>query len=522
MARQRTLRATMDWSYHLLTEGEQTLLGRLSVFAGGFTLEAAEAVCAGGGIKRSEVLDLLASLVDKSLILLEEQGDGVRYRLLETVRQYGREKLEASPDVEEVVERHARYYLALAEVEEPYLGEQGAWLRRLEREHDNFRVALSWTLEPQAGAEEAELGLRLAAALGQGRFWAAYGLGEGLAWLERGLAKGGAIPEPLRAEALGQAGWIANVQGDYEKAHSLLEESHAVSKGLGDKRIVAVSLIQLGQFLAMHASEPERVEALREEAEALLPGLSDRRLTAPMLLFLGLAALDRDDYERTDALLDEGLSAFRELGDLLGTAMCCGTMGFVALHRGGVERAGGMFEDALRSLQNLGDRAGMLYCLTGAASVNALRGAPDRAARLWGAAEALGETAAVPLLPAIASRYDYEGHVAAARSRLGEGAFEAAWSEGRAMAPEEAVDYALEGSATPEETEAPPAYPAGLSAREVEVLRLVARGMTNSQIAKELFLSPRTVNWHLTSVYRKLGFSSRPQAARFASEHHLI
>jgi predicted ATPase/DNA-binding CsgD family transcriptional regulator len=532
LPRHRTLRATMDWSYDLLTKEEQTLLETLSVFAGGFTLEAAEEVCSGesiqeelvsyGRVSNPPLLDLLASLVDKSLVLVAEQDDAARYRLLETVRQYGQEKLDASGTAEAVRERHAGFYLALAEEPEPDLREQGAWLLRLGTEHDNFRAALRWTLQPEASPETTQLGLRLATALGRRRFWAAYGLSEGLGWLEKGLDKGSAAPRPLRAEALGYAGWIANVQGDYAKAYGLLEENYAVSKHLGDRRIVAGSLIQLGHFLTMHGSEHERVETLRGETEALLPELSDRQLIAPLLIFLGLAALNNNDYRQTAALLEEGLYLYREMGDAYGIAMCCGTLGFVALHEGDVDRAADMFEEALVSLRELRDRVGMFHCFMGSASVNSSRGVPDRAARLWGAAEALGEAAAVPLLPAIDSLYDYEGHVTAARSRLGEEAFEAAWAKGRKMTPEQTVEYALEEPEAPTQAEAPPDYPAGLSAREVEVLRLLANGMTNAQIAQELYISPRTVNAHLGSVYHKIGSSTRAEATRFASEHGLL
>jgi non-specific serine/threonine protein kinase len=388
-------------------------------------------------------------------------------------------------------------------------------------EHDNFRAALGWALGPQA--EAVELGLRLAVALGHRRFWAAYGLSEGLTWLERGLGRSSALPESLRADALSHAGWIANVQGDYEKAMGFLEENYAVSKELGENRIVAVSLIQLGQFLTMHGSEPERVETLRVETEALLPELSDRQLTAPLLIFLGLAALNRNDYRQTVALLEKSLGLYREIGDVYGTAICCGTLGFVALHQDDVDRAADRFGEALRSLRELRDRVGMLHCLMGIASVNGLRGDGDRAARLWGAAEALGEAASVPMLPTIESLYDYEGHVAATRSQLGEEAFEAAWAEGRKMTPEQAVEYALLAPEPPAQAEvAQEDYPAGLSAREVEVLCLVAGGMTNAQVAKELYISPRTVNAHMGSIYHKIGSSTRAEAARFAAEHGLL
>jgi DNA-binding CsgD family transcriptional regulator len=207
---------------------------------------------------------------------------------------------------------------------------------------------------------------------------------------------------------------------------------------------------------------------------------------------------------------------------MYGVAVCCATMGFVALREGDTELADPMFGEALAALREVGDRAVMLHCLTGEASVLALRGDAARAARLWGAAEALGEAASVSLLLVIGSRYDREGHVAAARSRLGGEKFAAAWAEGRRMTPEEAVEYALDKPLAPEQTDAPPAYPAGLSAREAQILGLLAAGLTNAKIAEELYISPRTVNAHLRSVYHKIGSSTRAEAARFASEHDLL
>lgn len=524
LARQRTLRATMDWSYGLLNEEEQTLLGRLSVFAGGFTLEAAEAV--GEDIGEDEVLELLTLLVDKSLVLVVENDGEPRYRLLETVRQYGREKLEDSGDAEQVRERHAGFYLALAEEPEPDLREQGAWLQRLEAEQSNFRAALGWTLgtAPEDVSEgRAAVGLRLAVSLGQGRFWAANGLSEGLRWLERGLARSGdALTIPVRMAALNEAGWIATVQGEQEKAVVLLEESFALSKEQGEESAIAASLFQLGQLLVMHEGDRERVADLRDEAEALRSESLDPSQAAYLVMFMALASWHARDDAQALSLFEEGLGQFRDLGNLQGAAFCLGCIGFIVLDGEDLARAATIFEEALRTLRTLRDRVGIFHCLLGAASVAGWRGEPDRAALLWGAAEALGETAAVPLIPMIRSRYDYEGYVAAARSRLGQEAFEAAWAEGRTMTPEEAIDYALLAPETPAQAGPPQDFPSGLSAREAEVLKLVARGMTNAQIAKELFISPRTVNAHMGSVYHKIGSSTRAEATRFASEHCLL
>jgi non-specific serine/threonine protein kinase len=523
LAHHGTLRATMEWSYELLCEEEQTLFRRLSVFVGGFTLEAAEAVGSGGGTDEAGVLDLLTSLVVKSLVFVTERDGETRYGLLETVGQYGLERLEASGEAEPVRERHARYYLVLAEEAERQLREQGTWLRRLGTEHANLRAALGWSLDPQGSEERAELGLRLAAALGMVRFWNVYGPSEGLRWLDRGLAGSDKSPRPVRVKALSEAAWIAGVRGDHGKAIALLgevEEAFAESRDLGGEQGVPASLVQLGQLLAMHGSDHQRVEALLEEAERLRWELPDQEPRAYLLLYLGLAALDRDHYERMVALLEESTVLFRKLGDTYGVGVCRYTMGIAAMNKGDLERAAALLEEAMHALQKLGDKVAIFHCLLGAAGVAGSRGEPTRAARLWGAAEALGEAFAVTVLPAIRPHYDYGGLLAAVRAGTDKLAWEAAWAEGRAMTPEQAVQYALEP--TPEELNSPPAYPAGLSVREVEVLRLVARGMTNSQIATELYISPRTVNAHLGSVYHKIGSSNRAEATRFAAENDLL
>ena len=519
--RQRTLRAALDCSYELLDEAERKLFGRLSVFAGGFTLEAAQAVCAADETEPDEVLDLLEHVIDKSMVVAEAgEEDALRYRLLETIRQYGMEKLAEFGEAERVRRRHAEYYLALADEVATAPSGQGAWLRRLKTEQDNFRAALSWSLNPEAVAENAELGLRLAVALGQRRFWAAYALSEGRGWLERGLAGSGASSESVRARALYEAGWLATVQGDYVRATLCLGESRTILRELGDVSGAAISLAMLGQLMVQGGNR-ERIDPLCEEAEALLRELSEERATAYLLIFLQWAAWDRGDYGRTVESAEESLALSRGLGDLYGIALCSGSLGFAVLDKDETDRAGALFEESSRALRDLQDKVGIFHCLLGLAGVAGSRGQPARAARLWGAAEALGEALVIGVLPLYRRNYDNEDRRAAARSQLGEAAWEAAWSEGRTMTPEQAMEYALESPQTPEESVATPAYPAGLSAREAEVLKLVARGLTNAQIGKELFISPNTVNRHLSSVYRKTGASSRVAAARFASEHRL-
>jgi DNA-binding CsgD family transcriptional regulator len=300
-----------------------------------------------------------------------------------------------------------------------------------------------------------------------------------------------------------------------------LGESRTILRELGDVSGAAISLAMLGQLM-VQGGDRERIDPLREEAEALLRELSDERATAYLLIFLQWAAWDRGDYGRTVESAEESLALSRGLGDLYGIALCSGSLGFAVLDKGETDRAGDLFEESSRALRDLQDKVGIFHCLLGLAGVAGSRGQPGRAARLWGAAETLGEALVIGVLPLYRRNYDNEGRRAAARSQLGEAAWEAAWSEGRTMTPEQAMEYALDSPETPEEPVSTPAYPAGLSAREAEVLQLVARGLTNAQIGKDLFISPNTVNRHLSSVYRKTGASSRVTAARFASEHNLV
>jgi predicted ATPase/DNA-binding SARP family transcriptional activator/DNA-binding CsgD family transcriptional regulator len=523
--RHQTLRATLAWSYELLSEPERKLFGWLSVFAGGWTLDAAEAVGAGSGIEEDGVLDLLSRLVDKSLVVAEASpgAEGVlRYRMLEPVRQYGRERLGESGEEEQVRDRHARYYLALVEAAELELvgPRQVAWLEQLEAEYGNLRAALDWYLDEGAESEErAEMGLRLAAALG--RFWSAYGPSEGRRWLERGLARSGASPTAVRAKALGEAGFMAAYQGD-PRAVALLEESLALSKDLGDKTGMAISISNLGHAVAYPGHE--RMRTLREEAEALLREPLDRRAAAYLLLFLGIAAETERDHEQVTLRIEEGLALFRELGDIRGAAMCLTVAGVDALHRGDSGRAAALFEEDLQLLRELRDKVGITFGLMGMAGVAALRGQPARAARLWGAAEALREVIGLPLKTPATSRHDYEGYLTAARAGLDDAAFDAAWSEGRAMSPEEAIEYALgvEEPVPPAASAASRRAPDALTRREREVATLVAQGLTNRRIAAQLMISERTVGNHVGKILRKLGLRSRVRIAAWVVEQQLL
>jgi predicted ATPase/DNA-binding SARP family transcriptional activator len=465
--RHQTLRETLEWSHELLSEAEQALFRRLSVFAGGWTLQAAEEVCSGAEknkpseregapVERAEpgVLDLLSQLVDKSLVVSEAEAEALhatslRYRMLEPVRQYGLEKLLESGEEPEARRRHAYHYLALAETAEPELlgAGQGEWLQRLLTEFGNLRGAFSWSLEPGEG-ERAELRLRLAAALW--RFWSAQRFEEGKQWLQAALERDpGGFPA-VRAKALSGFGFILLFQQDYGRAISALEEAIALYKALGDGSGAALALGNLG-YAVLHGGYRERVPAFVQEAEALMAGDLDGHARAFLGIVVACAEMEEGDLDSAVSRLEESLALCRELGDFRNTSMSLFILGMTELNRGDFERGAAMLEEGARITRELGDRLGVLYFALGMGKLSVLREKPVRAATLWGAAEALREQLGMPL-----SRFDlahsgYEQDLAAARSALDEASFDAAWTEGREMSTEQAIEFALGEPATPHE-----------------------------------------------------------------------
>ena len=567
--RQQTLRATLDWSHRLLSETERTLLRRLSVFAGGGTLEAAEAVCSGEGIEQDDVLDLLGTLVDKSLVVARTGTDGaMRYWMLEIIRQYAREKLAESKEAGETQARHAAFFLALAEEAEPELAgvQQDLWVERLEREHDNLRTALSWVLE----REEGELGLRFGGALW--RFWHARGyINEGLGWLESVLACSGPRVTPPRVKVLEGMGWKFQAIGDYERARSTYEEMLGLSRKLGDKGNVATALNSLGTVAAQQGDNERARTLLRENLEVIEDLEEEGDPATPIKKFyvfnlLGYLTIYEDgDHAQGITLWEESLELAREAGDDYRVGMTLANLAHPALMHGAYELARGYCEEALtlthelgsagvaimplvlvnlglatlglgeheRSMESLeealmrsqevGRKPQAIEAMEGMASLAGAMGEASQAARLWGAAEAARQVTGIsPFTPDEWALH--EPHLSSARSQLGDEAWQEALAEGRAMSLEEAAEYALSRKAADlTTTPVPPERPAGkLTSREREVSLLVARGLTNRQISRELSISERTAGNHVARILRKLGLRTRTQVATWATEHGLL
>jgi predicted ATPase/DNA-binding NarL/FixJ family response regulator/DNA-binding XRE family transcriptional regulator len=605
--RHQTLQGAIAWSYELLTTEEQALFRRLGIFMGSFSLEAVEAICAVNGLappsagtgESISVFELLSQLVDKSLVMVEVQGDEPRHRLLATLQQFALERLTSTDELAVMRQRHGDFFLRLAEEADPklYGSEQSQWLDRLELERDNFRAALAWGQTEADGETE----LRLVGALGW--FWALRGdWSEGRGWFEVALAIAETgPPTPARAGALLDAGTLSMLIGDYAVALTQFEQSRALYQQLGDRRGDALSLSLLGQSAALHGDyatarpqledsiailrrvgdrwalalslyelgdavlmqDARAAQAYYEESLALFRELGDRwGLTLP-LTSLGRLALNQGDFATARMRLEEGLALrrelglkryiaisltslgevaqcqgdntqatryyqeslrlYREVGDKGGIAWTLHHLGYIAQHQGDPMRAVRLFAESLAlEKKDLPNKPGIARCLVGLGGIVITQDknpqAALQAARLFGAAETILDAIGAHLEPV--DEREYQASLATVHARLTSTAFEAAWAEGQALTVEQAVDEAL--ALTPELVTAPPTYPAGLTEREAEVLSLVAQGLTNREVADRLVVSPRTVNTHLTAIYRKLDVSTRNAATRFAIEHNLV
>jgi predicted ATPase len=498
-ARQQTLRGAIEWSHDLLGEEEKRLLRRLSVFVGGCTIEAAEAVCNPTG-DVEDVLDTISSLLDKSLLKRQDEASQypsgeLRFGMLETIREYALERLEESGEAQEIRQRHAEFYLAFCEEAEHYLyaPQHLMWLDRLEAEQGNIRTALRWLI----AQGDAQTALRLSAAVAP--LWTMRGyVSEARTWFDEVLALPGASERTsARAKGLSSAASIAWPQGDLEKARVWSEESAAVFRELGDRlslasalTILAVSTYLLGNSTA--------AGPIFEEATALSEESGQRRYFALLMLARAQMAMGQGDYplartrlqialaeykttrsrwdtaqalnslgdlarlegkyDEAEQFYGESLALFREINAKGDIPASLHNLGHVALRRGDYKRARALFEESLALHRELGNNLGIAESLAGFAGVEAVEsqvaaGSVEegemgqsrkalRAARLFGAYDALRGATDAPLWPA--ERADYSRNVAIVRAQVDEAAWERAWQEGQAMSMEQAIEYALQ------------------------------------------------------------------------------
>jgi predicted ATPase/DNA-binding CsgD family transcriptional regulator/DNA-binding XRE family transcriptional regulator len=547
--RQQTLRATFDWSYELLDEPEKLLFDRLSVFSGGWTLEAAEAIVSGGSVTDANVIDLLSGLVDKSLVSADLKETGaVRYRLLESIREYAQQHLVAREEATLIRRRHAEYFLLLAEAADREM--RGPFARasldRVELELANFSAALHFLF----GENLDESGLRLAAALWGSlmmrRHWT-----EGSGWLERFLGRVERVPPTsTRAHGLhgaavfavhrgdfatarryaedgagiarllgyagpiGALGWLCVFLGDYESAETLLLEDVQVSRRNGDRFSEALALRSLADVYAIKKNSAGARRLLDESLRAFESVGSTWGLG---MAFNGLGDLARSDgdYSSAREFYERSLRCFRGLQSDTERSVLQ-NLGYVA-HRQGDER--GAAEFLLESLSQFireGDRRGTAECLVGLGGVANGVGHPTHAARLFGAVETLLKTIHAELTPLC--RAEYERDLAAARAALDLATFERAFADGEELSPEQAITEARDFLSA-EEAPLRASAKSLLSPREQEVLTLLGRGLNNKQIADELVIGVRTAETHVEHILRKLQLDNRAQAMIWVREH---
>ena len=386
LSRHQTLRAAMEWSYDLLSEPERALLRALAVFAGGFTLEAAQALGASDQADEIDALELLGRLVDKSMVQLETAGGGARYRLLETVRDFARVKLVESGEADAARRRHAALFLALAERAEPELRgpRQASWLDRLEAEHDNFWAALEWSLGQQTG----DTGLRLAAALVG--YWHGRGyLTEGREWLERAIRLGREA-SPAYAKVLEGAARLAFAQDDFEPAVAILEKAVPLARARGDTQALMLSLAWLGHAL-WHQGDRARGLALCAESQALSGSAAPGWAPAVALAEVAIVAQHEGEPERPIPLFEQSLAMFRAAGDSAGIARCLQWLGVEAANQGDYAKATALMQEALELQRHLGRKPAVAASLIRLGRIALFQGRPGDAIRLLEAGVALSE-----------------------------------------------------------------------------------------------------------------------------------
>lgn len=506
--RQQSLRALIDWSYELCSEQDRVAWARVSVFAGSFGLAAAEHV-ASDGLSRVDVLGAMHSLVDQSVLVREQEGDEVRFRLLHALRDYGQERLDAAGERQRVLGRHRDWYAEVAErFAAEWLGpDQVSWVRELRLDLDNVRLALDTAAHREETAPQA---LRLAARLTP--FWGIRGLnGEARHWLETALAH---VPAdaPERSEGLRANAWFALVQGDAATAEPLLAEAADLAAEHDDEFEVAY-VTQIRGMAAFFHNDLGEAERLLTDALARF-----RDLAAPHGEWFGSFALGlvkgvRGDHDGGIALLRECIEATTGRGELFWRSTALWASAHIEILRGASARAETAAKEALRLQRRLDNRLSSAFTMDILAWIAHGLGRDERAARLFGAASAVWD--AVRAAPEFYAsfRNAHDEHERGARQSLGDRAFREAYDRGYQMSAEAAVDYALElkratRSVAPDELSA-----TTLTKREREIAELVAQGRTNKEIAESLVIAQRTVEGHVQHILTKLDFSSRAQIA---------
>ena len=513
--RHRTLGTAVAWSYDLLDTGAQLVFRRCGVFNGSFDPPAVAAVA--DTPAEVDPLRILAQLVDKNLVrVAAHDGRQPRFRLLQTIRSCALDLLAGQQELSDTRSRYARYFLAFAESAEPALvgSAMSDTLDRVDREYDNFRAVLAWSLEDG----DLEIGFRLAGALN--RFWMMRGhLSEARYWFERALPRGTRLAPDVRAKAFNAAGVLAGLQGDSAAAEPLFLESHRLWSTVANSVRMAAALGNLG-LVAQDRQDWEQALDYFARAEGLYRDSGDRRGVAVSIGSRAHLVRQQGNIAEAVALLNESLALFREVGDPRGTANALANLGHALIALGQPKEALRSLAEALELRRSLGNTLAVAECLEGFAAVAAAHRHGRRAARLLGAAATLREATGAPLSPA--ERHEHDLVVRRTERLLTPSSYAAEHALGSSLGPEEAAAYALgqlESLSLPGRKRGNSVLRSLLSQRELEVARLVTRGLSNREIAGSLSLSPRTVSTHLEHIFAKLGIQGRAEVAAWVVRH---
>ena len=511
--RHQSLQAAISWSYELLTPDERRLFRSLSVFRGGFALESAEAVGSGDAL---DILDGLTSLVDKSLLRRVTGPDrSARFLMLETIREYGVEQLAAAGELDGARMRHAGHLAALSEQAEGALGtaEEEGWLHRLWQDTENLRSALDWSLR-SSGHTSAQLGC------GLGWFFYLHGhLTEGRVRLEQILHAASDVDDLLRARVVLPAGVLAWSLGEWDQARTWLERSRELFRLHGDAKREAMATAFVGH-VARSTGEFEEASTRYQTALGIYRGLGNEWGIAWALFDLGLAARDRGNDDEALALHEQSLALFRKQGYRWGTAWALWNLGVLAHRRGDDVRARDRFAESLTLYRGLDDRRGIAQSLEGLAAVIFVAGRLREAVRVLSAAAALRAGLGAPV--ALSDRREYDRTLEGVKASMAADEFEREWSSGRSLEADDAIQLALDAAQPPPPRLRVPQKPRDpLTSREREVAALIARGLSNREIATKLTIAERTAISHVEHIMNKLGLHTRAQIAAWAVRHGL-
>jgi predicted ATPase/DNA-binding CsgD family transcriptional regulator len=513
--RQQTLRAAVEWSFGLLSEAERITWRRLSVFAGGFELETTEDVCSGDGLPRQAIPELVASLVEKSLVTRVEDNLGARYRMLETIRDFGRERLRESGEQPALQRRHRDWYMGLArQVNEHSLGpSQAEWWQRASVELPNLREALRFCLTTPG---QVQAGLSIAADLRFYWAWAAGNAREGRRWLDE-LLQLDPAPTPQRGMALASSAFLAVLQMDVAAAAAeRAEAARALATRLGDDLALCFVLVVMG-LGALFARKLEEATTLLEDALRGWERLGDRRHLPMTLNTLGAVWSFRGDSARAIELFRASASISKQLGDRYFQASASQIEGMERWKLGELEAAAALITESIRLMHGLGDMYQVAMSVEALAWITMSGGEFARASRLMGGAQRLFEETGTLVYPPWDQYHD--ACTRQGRTRLGDAQFDRLFQSGRQASTETLMSLALQEQA--EQVPQPRAERAGITAltrREQEIAGLVAQGLSNRDIASTLVISQRTAETHVEHILTKLGFTSRAQIAAWVAE----